>query len=68
MPVINLQILTGTTREQKQKVVEDFTASLVKHMGKKPEHVHIVITEVEAENWGFAGMLTDDFHKKSTNE
>jgi len=63
MPYINLQIIRGATREQKQRIVEEFTASLVKHLGKKPEHIHIVIDEVEEENWGFAGMLTDDYRK-----
>ena len=63
MPYINLQITKGVTREQKKKVVEDFTASLVKHLGKKPEHIHIVIEEIEEENWGCSGMLTDDYRK-----
>ena len=29
-----------------------------KTLGKKPEHLHIVIDEVETDNWGFAGVLT----------
>jgi len=68
MPYINLQITKGATREQKRKIVEDFTASLVNHLGKKPEHIHIVIEEIDDENWGFAGMLTDDYRKKMQTE
>ena len=64
MPYINLQITKGATREQKKNIVEDFTASLVNRLGKKPEHIHIVIEEIDDENWGYAGMLTDDFRKK----
>ncbi len=64
MPYINIQITKGATREQKSKIVEDVTASLQKHLGKKPEHTHIVIQEIEEENWGFAGMLTDDWKKQ----
>jgi 4-oxalocrotonate tautomerase len=64
MPYINLQITKGATREQKRKIVEDFTASLVTILGKNPEHIHIVIDEVEEENWGFAGMLTDDYRRR----
>ncbi len=63
MPYLNLQITKGATREQKKKLVEEFTASLVQHLGKKPEHIHIVIDEIDDENWGYAGMLTDDFRK-----
>ncbi|MDX2080959.1 MAG: 4-oxalocrotonate tautomerase family protein [Terrimicrobiaceae bacterium] len=65
MPYINVQITKGATREQKKRIVEDFTASLVNHLGKKPEHIHIVIAEVEEENWGYAGLLTDDYRKKT---
>jgi 4-oxalocrotonate tautomerase len=68
MPYINLQITKGATREQKKQIVEDFTASLVNHLGKKPEHIHIVIEEIEDENWGYAGMLTDDYRRKKQDK
>lgn len=69
MPYINLKITKGgVTRDQKKQIVSDFTDSLVKHLGKKPEHIHIVIDEVDEENWGFAGMLTDDYRKEEKSE
>ncbi|MBX3359900.1 MAG: 4-oxalocrotonate tautomerase family protein [Phycisphaeraceae bacterium] len=62
MPYINLKITKdGVTREQKQRIVEEFTDTLVRVLGKKPEQTHIVIDEVETDNWGFAGMLTTDY-------
>ena len=67
MPYIHLQITKGATRDQKRKIVEEFTASLVRHLGKKPEHIHIVIDEIADENWGFSGMLTDDYKKSQTD-
>ncbi len=63
MPYINLQITKGASREQKKALVSDFTESLVKHLGKSPEHIHIVIDEIDEENWGYSGMLTDEFRK-----
>ncbi|MGB0696764.1 MAG: tautomerase family protein [Rhodospirillaceae bacterium] len=33
-------------------------------MGKRPETIHIVIDEVAEENWGFSGMLTDEYKTK----
>lgn len=63
MPYINLQITKGASRDQKKKIVEEFTDTLVRVLGKKPEHTHIVIQEIEEEDWGFAGMLTDDYRK-----
>ena len=63
MPYINVQITQGATREQKAHLVKDITDSMVKVLGKKPEHIHIVIQDIPEENWGFAGMLTDDWKK-----
>ncbi len=63
MPYVNVQITQGATREQKAAVVKDMTDSLVKHLGKKPEHIHIVIQEIAEEDWGYAGILTDDWKK-----
>ena len=40
------------------------TNSLVRVLGKKPEHIHIVIQEIEEEDWGYAGLLTDEWKKK----
>ena len=61
MPYINLQITRGATREQKQRIVEEFTGTLVKVLNKKPEHTHIVIQEIDEDDWGFGGMLTTDW-------
>jgi 4-oxalocrotonate tautomerase len=64
MPYVNVKITRdGVTPEQKRKLVEDITATLVSTLGKKPEHIHIVIDEVEPENWGYAGMLTTDYRR-----
>ena len=64
MPYINVQITEGASREQKAQVVKGMTDSLVNVLGKKPEHIHIVIQDIKEENWGFEGMLTDDWKKK----
>lgn len=63
MPYINVQITEGATREQKAQIVKDMTNTLVNVLRKKPEHIHIVIQEIKEENWGFEGMLTDDWKK-----
>ena len=63
MPYVNIQITRGATREQKSELVRDVTDSLVRVLDKKPEHIHIVIQEISDEDWGFDGMLTDDWKK-----
>lgn len=64
MPYVNVQVTKGVSREQKAALVREITESLVRHLGKKPEHTHIVIQEIEEEDWGYAGMLTDEWRKQ----
>jgi len=67
MPYVNVKITKdGVTREQKAQIVREITDTLVRVLGKKPEHTHIVIDEVDTDNWGFAGMLTTDYRKQRT--
>lgn len=62
MPYVNVKILDdGATVVQKRAVVADITRSLVDRLGKRPEHIHVVIDEVAPENWGYAGMLTTEY-------
>ena len=68
MPYVNIQILEGATRQQKSNLVRDVTDSLVRELGKKPEHIHVVIQEISEDNWGFSGLLTDDWKKQRTED
>jgi 4-oxalocrotonate tautomerase len=65
MPYVNIKITKdGVTREQKAAIIAQVTQTLVRVLGKKPEHTHIVIDEVETDNWGFAGELTTAWRAK----
>lgn len=63
MPYINVQILRGATRAQKRALVRDMTDSLVRVLGKRPEHIHVVIQEIAESDWGFSGQLTDEWKR-----
>jgi 4-oxalocrotonate tautomerase len=60
MPYVNVQITKGATREQKAEIVKTFTDTLVRVLGKNPTNTHIVIQEIELEDWGHAGILVAD--------
>lgn len=64
MPYVNVRITKGATRDEKARLVGEITDTLVRVLDKKPEHIHIVIDEVDEENWGFCGMLTTDYRKQ----
>jgi 4-oxalocrotonate tautomerase len=69
MPYVNVKITkdgpNNPSREQKARIIAEITATLVSVLGKKPEHTHIVIDEVDTDNWGFAGELTTEWRKRS---
>lgn len=67
MPYVNIQVTQGATRAQKAALVRDVTASLVRELGKRPEHVHVVIQEIAEEDWGFEGLLTDEWRRRPAN-
>ncbi|MDQ3686835.1 MAG: 4-oxalocrotonate tautomerase family protein [Acidobacteriota bacterium] len=69
MPYVNVRITKdGVTDSQKRQIVKEITQTLVNVLDKKPEHTHIIIDEVEPENWGFAGMLTTNYRKQDKTE
>ena len=64
MPYVNVRITKdAVTREQKTQIVAEITGTLQRVLGKKPEHTHIIIDEVDPENGGFAGLLTTEYRK-----
>jgi 4-oxalocrotonate tautomerase len=59
MPYVNVRITRdGITREQKATVIAEITHTLQTVLGKKPELTHVVIDEIDTDNWGFAGETT----------
>lgn len=68
MPYVNVRITRdGATREQKRQLVQQITRALGEILGKHPEHTHIVIDEIDPQDWGYAGMLTDEYRTRSGN-
>ena len=65
MPYVNVRITKdGVTAAQKAQIVKEITDTLQRVLGKRPEHTHVIIDEVDPENWGFAGMLTTEYRKQ----
>lgn len=65
MPYVNVKITrSGVTPDHKAQLVGEITDTLVRVLGKRPEHIHIVLDLVDEEDWGFEGMLTTDWLAK----
>lgn len=64
MPIVNVKVTRdGVTAAQKAQIVAEITDTLDRVLGKKPEHTHVVIEEIDPENWGYAGVLTSEYRK-----
>ncbi len=69
MPYVNVRITKdGVTARQKAQIISEITDTLQRVLGKRPDHTHIVIDEIELENWGFAGMLTSEYRKQQKQQ
>lgn len=56
MPFVNVRVTPGITREQKAQVIHEITETLQRVLGKDPLLTHIVIDEVNPDNWGHGGL------------
>ena len=56
MPYINIRIVRdGTTAEQKAALIAGVTKLMVDVLGKNPANTHVVIDELDTDNWGVGG-------------
>lgn len=51
MPYINLKVVGKLSKDQKQKIAEEFSDTLLRVAGKPKTATYLVIDEVAGENW-----------------
>ena len=67
MPFISVRITRdGVTKEQKAQVIAEITKTMETVLKKDPHLTHIVIEEVDTDNWGYAGITTTEYRKNLT--
>ncbi|EJM60977.1 tautomerase family protein [Pseudomonas sp. GM48] len=65
MPFVSVRITRdGVTPEQKAQVIAEITETLERVLNKRPDLTHIVIEEVDTDNWGYAGITTTQYRKQ----
>lgn len=57
MPVVQIEMMTGRTVQQKREMVQRVTEALVETVGCSKEAVTVIIREMEKENYAHAGEL-----------
>jgi 4-oxalocrotonate tautomerase len=65
MPYVKLEVTReGVTREQKQTLIKGITDLITNVLNKDPQLTHVVIQEVELDDWGFAGEQVSVLREK----
>ncbi|KFF03048.1 tautomerase family protein [Flavobacterium reichenbachii] len=65
MPYVKIEVTReGVTREQKQELIAGITNLISTVLDKDPNLTHIVIQEIELDDWGFAGEQVSVLREK----
>ncbi len=65
MPYVNIRITReGVTAEQKEILIRDRTAMLERVLNKAPQTTHVVIDEIDTDNWGFGGKSVTNYRQR----
>ncbi|MFD1707541.1 2-hydroxymuconate tautomerase family protein [Siminovitchia sediminis] len=64
MPIIQVQVLKGRSREEIRGLIADVTEAAVKNLSVKPEQVRVLVTEMEHSHWGAGGLPIDEFRRQ----
>jgi 4-oxalocrotonate tautomerase len=60
MPVIEIKMWEGRTREQKAELAKRITDAMLEVAKTTPDHVHIVFSDYPKSDWAVAGKLSDE--------
>ena len=60
MPLIQVQMFSGRTSEQKRNLVRALTDAFVQTAGSTPDAVDVILTDVEKSDWAQGGEFFSD--------
>ena len=64
MPYVNIRITDeGVTPEQKAKLIKGVTDLLAETLNKNPATTHVVIDEINLDNWGVGGLPVAEYRR-----
>ena len=65
MPYVKIEVTReGVTREQKQALIKGVTSLITDVLNKDPQLTHVVIQEIELDDWGYAGEQVSVLREK----
>ena len=65
MPYVKIEVTReGVTREQKQTLIKGITDLITGVLNKEPHLTHVVIQEIDLDDWGYAGEQVSVLREK----
>jgi 4-oxalocrotonate tautomerase len=65
MPYVKIEITReGVSHEQKQQLIKGVTDLMTNILNKDPHLTHVVIQEIELDDWGYAGEQVSVLREK----
>lgn len=69
MPIVRIDVTRdGVTKEQKQQLIKGVTQLLKDVLNKEFHLTHVVIQEIDTDNWGLGGEQTTEIRKKQNKQ
>lgn len=66
MPYVNIKVTReGVTPDQKAELIAGVSDLLQRVLDKDPSRTHVVIDEVDLENWGLGGLPVLQYRQRS---
>jgi len=67
MPIIEMHLIHGRTREQKRAVAAAIAEAVTRTLGVKPEQVRLLITEHDSEEFSVGGITVGQRQEMAEN-
>lgn len=65
MPYVKIEVTReGVTKQQKQQIIKGVTEVLTNTLNKDPHLTHVVIQEIDLDDWGYAGEQVSELRAK----
>jgi len=65
MPYVKIEVTReGVTKQQKQALISGITNLITEVLNKDPQLTHVVIQEIELDDWGYAGEQVSVLREK----
>jgi len=65
MPYIKIELTReGVSKEQKQALIKGVTDLITQTLNKDPHLTHVVIQEIELDDWGYAGEQVSELRRR----